>query len=120
MCIFAQNVMNIKESIANKVSSFAGVAPEDVLGLFETPPSPDKGDIALPCFKLAKALRKAPQMIAQELSGIFSGFNGIVKAEPAGGYLNFFLDSLFLLVCLGLVDSLLKLCFALLEVIACS
>lgn len=84
--------MTIHESIAAKVSAFAGVTEEDVLGWFETPPTPDKGDIALPCFKLAKALRKAPPMIAAELAKEFEGFGGIVKAEPAGGYLNFFLD----------------------------
>ena len=84
--------MTIHESIAAKVSAFAGVTEEDVLGWFETPPTPDKGDIALPCFKLAKALRKAPPMIAAELAKEFEGFVGIVKAEPAGGYLNFFLD----------------------------
>lgn len=84
--------MTIHESIAAKVSAFAGVTEEDVLGWFETPPTPDKGDIALPCFKLAKALRKAPPMIASELAKEFEGFGGIVKAEPAGGYLNFFLD----------------------------
>ncbi|MBR0136064.1 MAG: arginine--tRNA ligase, partial [Clostridia bacterium] len=84
--------MSIKESIAAGAAAFAGVTAEDIMGLFETPPSPDKGDIALPCFKLAKAMRKAPQIIAQELANEFSGFEGIVKAEPAGGYLNFFLD----------------------------
>lgn len=84
--------MNIKETIANKAAAFAGVTQEEILGWFETPPSPDKGDIALPCFKLARALRKAPPVIANELSREFEGFPGIVKAEPAGGYLNFFLD----------------------------
>ena len=92
MCFFARYHMNIKANIANKAASFASVPAEDVLALFETPPSPDKGDIALPCFKLAKALRKAPQLIAAELAEAFAGFPGIVKAEPAGGYLNFFLD----------------------------
>lgn len=84
--------MNIKESIAEKVSQFSGVSNEEILGWFETPPSPDKGDIALPCFKLARSLRKAPPAIAGELSAAFEGFEGIVRAEPAGGYLNFFLD----------------------------
>ena len=84
--------MTIHESIATKVSAFAGVTEEEVLGWFETPPSPDKGDLALPCFKLARALRKAPPAIASELAEAFIGFDGIVKAEPVGGYLNFFLD----------------------------
>jgi arginyl-tRNA synthetase len=84
--------MDIKESIAKKVSELSGVAAEEIAGFFETPPSPDKGDLALPCFKLARALRKAPPAIASELAEAFIGFDGIVKAEPVGGYLNFFLD----------------------------
>ena len=84
--------MDIRQSIAAKVSEFASVPAAEVEAWFETPPSPDKGDIALPCFKLAKSLRKAPPAIAAELSAAFSGFDGIVKAEPVGGYLNFFLD----------------------------
>ena len=84
--------MEIKQKIAEKAAALVGVSPEEILALFETPPSADKGDIALPCFKLARTLRKAPPAIAAELSEGFSGFDGIVKAEPAGGYLNFFLD----------------------------
>ena len=84
--------MDIKSAIASKVSDFAGVPAEEVLSWFEVPPSPDKGDIALPCFKLARSLRKAPPAIAQELSAGFKGFEGIDRAEPMGGYLNFFLD----------------------------
>ncbi|MBO4385285.1 MAG: arginine--tRNA ligase [Clostridia bacterium] len=84
--------MDIKQAIAEKVEAFASVPAADVASWFEVPPSPDKGDIALPCFKLAKSLRKAPPVIAAELSAAFSGFGGIIKAEPSGGYLNFFLD----------------------------
>ncbi|MBR6109466.1 MAG: arginine--tRNA ligase [Clostridia bacterium] len=84
--------MDIKNRIAEKAAAFTGVPESDVLGFFETPPSPDKGDIALPCFKFARAMRKAPPVIAQELAKGFEGFEGIVRAEPLSGYLNFFLD----------------------------
>ena len=84
--------MNIKERIADRISELTGVTAEDAAAFFEAPPTPDKGDIALPCFKLARSLRKAPPVIASELAAAFSGFEGITKAEPVGGYLNFFLD----------------------------
>ena len=84
--------MEIKQKIAEKAAALTGVPAEELLSFFETPPSPDKGDIALPCFKLARSLRKAPPAIAMELAAGFEGFAGIVRAEPAGGYLNFFLD----------------------------
>ncbi|MCR5809428.1 MAG: arginine--tRNA ligase [Clostridiales bacterium] len=84
--------MSIKERIAAKVGELSGVDAAEIEGWFEVPPTPDKGDIALPCFKLARSLRKAPPMIAAELAEAFAGYEGIVRAEPAGGYLNFFLD----------------------------
>lgn len=84
--------MTIRDAIANKVCAYSGVSAEELLSWMEVPPTPDKGDIALPCFKLARTLRKAPPAIAAELAAEFTGFDGIVKAEPAGGYLNFFLD----------------------------
>ena len=84
--------MEIKQQIAEKAAALTGVPAEELAGFFETPPSPDKGDIALPCFKLARSLRKAPPAIAAELAEGFSGFPGIVRAEALGGYLNFFLD----------------------------
>ncbi len=84
--------MDIKTAVAERIAALAGVSADEILGFFETPPSPDKGDIALPCFKLARTLRKAPPAIAAELAGAFEGFDGIVGAKPVGGYLNFFLD----------------------------
>ena len=84
--------MDVKIGIADKIAEFAEVSPEEILSWFETPPTPDKGDIALPCFKLARSMRKAPPVIAAELAGRFEGFPGIEKAAPMGGYLNFFLD----------------------------
>lgn len=50
------------------------------------------GDIAFPCFPLAKVMRKAPPIIAQELAEKMSGDDLIEKAQAAGGYLNFFLN----------------------------
>ena len=38
--------------------------PEDLAALLEVPPDPAMGDYAFPCFKLSKALRMGPPMIA--------------------------------------------------------
>ena len=56
--------------------------------MMETPPNPAWGDIAIPCFPLAKALRKAPQAIATELAAILSQQGIVERAEAAGGYVN--------------------------------
>ncbi len=50
------------------------------------------GDLALPCFTLAKALRRNPAQIAQELAGAVDLPEGVREARAAGPYLNFFLD----------------------------
>ncbi|UYZ12038.1 arginine--tRNA ligase [Brevibacillus sp. WF146] len=64
---------------------------ETVYDMLETPPNPSMGDIAFPCFQLAKALRKAPPLIAAELAGEVSGAP-IREAKAVGPYLNLFLD----------------------------
>jgi arginyl-tRNA synthetase len=61
-----------------------------IADLLEAPPSPELGDLAFPCFSLAKALRKAPGAIAVELSGVVT--SPVVTATAAGPYLNFKLD----------------------------
>ena len=52
------------------------------------------GDLALPvAFELARRLRKAPRVIAQELAAALLPVPGIVRVEAtANGYLNCFLD----------------------------
>ena len=60
--------------------------------MLETPPNPEMGDFAFPCFKLAKALRKAPPLIAGELAAAVELPQGVEKAAPTGAYVNFTLD----------------------------
>ena len=86
----------IKKSIADQIVSFyvsANLSLDSILEIFDTPPDPSMGDLALACFKLSKVLRKSPVAIAGELAEAFAASlpNGIAKIENAGGYLNFFL-----------------------------
>ena len=82
--------MNYKEYTANKISELCGLSCEEISKLIETPPEQKLGDLAFPCFSLAKIMRKAPQIIAKELCEKFSGDKYIANAEAVGGYLNFF------------------------------
>lgn len=83
---------DVKQELAQVVASATGViAAEDALRLFETPPDPTKGDIAFPCFRLSRFLRKPPAVIAQELAEQLELPDVIEKAEPVNGYLNFFI-----------------------------
>lgn len=65
---------------------------EEAAKLFEKPADVKMGDLALPCFRLAKSFRMAPPAIAAELAERFQGAQGVAKAEAVNGYLNFFFD----------------------------
>src|ERR1700761_3061978 len=60
----------------------------------ELPPKIEFGEMALPiAFELAKRLKKAPRVIAQELQPLMESVEGVASVEVAGaGYLNVKLD----------------------------
>ena len=78
------------EEIVLQVSKAAEMSSDEVRALIETPPRAEMGDYALPCFALAKVFRKAPNMIAEELSGQIATGDRISEVRVAGPYLNFF------------------------------
>ncbi len=61
---------------------------DTLFGMLEYPPDTTMGDLALPCFKLSKSLRRSPVEIAAKLAeSIFcEEFSGV---EAKNGYLNF-------------------------------
>lgn len=66
------------------------VKPEHIS--LETPPDEKMGDVAFPCFALSKEYGKAPARISKELSEKTEPAGIIKKIEPAGPYINFFVD----------------------------
>lgn len=84
--------MDFKLEIAKRISTMTDMETEKVMELMEIPPQPNMGDFAFPCFQLAKVMRKAPNMIARELSEKVEKDDIVAKAEAAGGYLNFFVN----------------------------
>ena len=66
-----------------------GVTAAEIQEMFEIPKDVSLGDLALPCFKFAKALRKSPIMIAEEIKNGFSGVDCVTEVNAVGGYLNF-------------------------------
>lgn len=83
--------MDYKKKIAELIKSQVDMDLETIEKLLEIPPKPEMGDYAFPCFQLAKAFRKAPNMIAEELKGKLDT-DGLEKIESLGPYLNFFVD----------------------------
>ncbi len=87
--------MDYKDQIATNLSVCTGLDKAQVEGLIEIPPKLELGDYAFPCFVLAKTLRKAPPMIANELKDspeLVKGFDGAVTVDTAGPYINFRID----------------------------
>lgn len=80
------------EAIAQQVSKASGLEAPEVESLLETPPNPEMGDYALPCFAMAKTMRKAPNLIAEELAGQIETGSTITEVRAAGPYLNFFVS----------------------------
>lgn len=64
----------------------------EIQKLLETPPNDELGDFALPCFVLAKKLRRSPKQIAEELATKLGARKEFAKLEANSGYLNIFLD----------------------------
>jgi arginyl-tRNA synthetase len=57
-----------------------------------TPPDQKLGDYAFPCFVLSKEEKKAPNVIAEELSKKIELNDLIKEAKAVGPYLNFFIN----------------------------
>ena len=51
-------------------------------------PTVEGPDLAMPCHRYAKALRKAPQQIAVAIGEIAAAHPLVAKAEAANGFLN--------------------------------
>ncbi len=81
--------IEVAKSLKEKIED---LTLEEIVGLIEIPPNSDMGDYAFPCFRLAKVFRKAPNMIAADLSEAIETNDAISKVEPAGGYVNFFVN----------------------------
>ncbi|HHX75423.1 MAG TPA: arginine--tRNA ligase, partial [Firmicutes bacterium] len=56
-----------RDEVSRLLAAVVPVDKEQLAGDLENPPAPEMGDLAFPCFKLAKTLRKAPAAIAAEL-----------------------------------------------------
>ncbi len=87
-------VASTKESLSNQIAQFLGLEYETILPLIEVPMDRRMGDLALPCFRLAGCLKRAPHLIASEISEHLRNPlpPGIRSIEAVGGYLNIRFD----------------------------
>lgn len=86
-------MINFKNIVANAISKVVNINETEIEMSIEKPKGSENGDYAFPCFRLAKELHKAPQMIANDVKeNIKVDENQIIKIEVVGGYLNFFIN----------------------------
>jgi arginyl-tRNA synthetase len=85
----------IRARIEEGLTRAFGLAPADQPAIvLETPPRRAFGDVAVPvAFELARRLKKAPRVLAQELQAAVGAIEGVTRIDAApNGYLNLFLD----------------------------
>ena len=86
-------MISYREKIAEIIAGYVeGLEAETIEDLIETPADSSMGDYALPCFKLAKSMRKAPQIIASDIAEKISGEAVFDKVENVNAYVNMFLS----------------------------
>ena len=95
-------MLKIKLQIAEKIlvgvhsiNPDAPLTAAEIADMLEYPPDAGMGDLAFPCFKLSKALRRAPVQIAATIAENLAG-GAIGSAEAVNGYLNIKLDNAYL------------------------
>lgn len=80
--------MDYKKYISEKIK-VDGVSAEEIYTMLALPPNTEMGDYALPCFKLAKTLRKSPVAIAEDLRATIDTDDVVSEVSAMNGYLNF-------------------------------
>lgn len=89
-------MIDFKKIIGEKIAKAIEMKASEITSYIEIPPNTDMGDYAFPCFKLAKELKKAPPLIANEIKEKLELGENIEKVEIIGGYLNFYINKLAL------------------------
>ena len=86
-------MIDFKQEIAKKVAKATNLEENELKNYIEIPKDNTNGDYAFPCFRLAKELKKAPPVIANEIKEKIEIDEKIIeKVEIAGGYLNFYIN----------------------------
>ena len=86
-------MFDFKQEISNKISKIVNINEEELKTYIEIPKDTKNGDYAFPFFRLAKSLKKSPQIIANEIKEKIEVDEALIeKIDVAGGYLNFYIN----------------------------
>ena len=86
-------MIDFKKKIAEEISKTVNIEKEKIETYIEKPIDNKNGDYAFPCFRLAKELKKAPPIIANEIKEKIELDTSIIEdVQVVGGYLNFYIN----------------------------
>lgn len=80
----------LMDKVVSLLEPLLDLSREEVEAMLEVPPRPEMGDLAFPCYTLAKRMRKAPAVISAELAANMTSPE--LRAEAAGPYINFYFE----------------------------
>ena len=86
-------MIDFKNEISKAIEKVINIDSKTLNTYIEVPKDFENGDYSFPCFKLAKELKKSPQIIAGEIQEKIELDKKIIeKIEVAGGYINFYIN----------------------------
>lgn len=89
-------MIDFKELIAEKIYDEAlGLDVAEIASMIEVPADESMGDYAFPCFRLAKTMRKAPQMIAADIASRIGACEEFADVQQVNAYVNIFVKREF-------------------------
>ena len=81
----AQNIQAALKTLGQDLTN------NEVLSMIEVPSNSEMGDFAFPCFKFAKALKKSPIVIANEIAALLKDIDFVENINVVSSYINFFI-----------------------------
>ena len=86
-------MIDFKKEIAEIIAkNLDGLTEDEIKSMIEIPQDQSMGDYAFPCFRLAKTMRKAPNLIAAELAEKLQGQQLFSEVSPVNAYVNMFVS----------------------------
>ena len=86
-------MIDFKKEIAEIIAkNLEGLTEDEIKSMIEIPQDQSIGDYAFPCFRLAKTMRKAPNLIAAELAEKLQGEKLFSEVSPVNAYVNMFVS----------------------------
>lgn len=76
----------------HKINPEATITASDISQMIEYPPDSSLGDLALPCFKFSRTLRRSPVQIAETIASNIN-LGAVSECKAVNGYLNIFISN---------------------------